>query len=68
MKTFEEMENEDGYMMLKFRIALNQGKSLKARNIIHLYLDSSLKLHYSLGSKIILTFKINYILGFKNCS
>lgn len=53
MKTFEEMENEDGYMMLKFKNRFESRKKSKGRNIIHLYLDSSLKLHYSLRSKII---------------
>lgn len=53
MKTFEEMENEDGYMRLKFKNRFESTKKSKGRNISPLHLDSSLSLRYSLRSKII---------------
>lgn len=53
MKTFKKMETEDGYMTLKIKNRFESRKKSKGKNSIPLYLDSSLKLHYSLRSKII---------------
>lgn len=66
MKTFEEMENEDGYMRLKFKNRFESTKKSKGRNISPLHLDSSLRLCYSLRSKIIANvFKLTIFWDFK---
>lgn len=65
MKTFEEMENEDGYMKLKFKNRFESTKKPKGRNISPLHLDSSLRLRYSLRSKIINVLKLTIFWDFK---
>lgn len=48
METFEEMEDEDGYMMLNCKNNFKYRQKTKGKNIVSLHSDSSLKLHYSL--------------------
>lgn len=48
MKTFEEMEDENGYMMLNFKNNFKYRQKTKGKNIVSPHSDSSLKWHYSL--------------------